>query len=215
MGKKQVLIVYYSFSSQTQLLVQRLVSGLKEYDIEVTVKLLQPVDQIPFPFSSFFQMVKVMVFSFFRHRVAVNPVSTELQKDWDLIILGGPTWSYNPSGPVLSFLDGPGAAICRNQTVLPLISCRSYWRTHFWGLRHILKRLGARVKSPLVYEHSAGEPWRTVGLFVQLLGRLPRRNRTWFRRVYKRYGHDKDQYLHIQQRGREIARELLAGDQRE
>lgn len=212
MSKKRILIVYYSLSAQTQLLIQRLSTGLKEYDLDVEIERLQPVQQIPFPFTSWARMTKVMVLSFFRRRVPVRPVDHLLEEKWDLVLLAGPTWSYNPSGPILAFLDRYGKALCANTRVVPLISCRSYWRMHFWVLTRLLRRCGALVQPPIVYLHSASEPWRTIGLFLQLMGRLPRPESSWFRRRYPRYGHSREQGLDAVEQGRQIARMLANND---
>lgn len=209
MSRKRILIVYYSFSGQTQLLIQRLAAGIRECEIEVQIERLQPVQPIPFPFSSWLRMIQVMVLSFFRWRVPVQPVDHLDGGQWDMVLLAGPTWSYSPSGPMLAFLDKYGEKLCGDTDVLPLISCRSYWRTHYWALRNILLRLGARVLPPVVYLHSTNEPWRTVGLFLQIMGRLPRRESSWFRKRYPRYGHSKEQYVDAVEQGRNIARMLV------
>jgi multimeric flavodoxin WrbA len=211
-SKKRVLIIYYSFSGQTQLLIQRVAAGIMEGDLEVSIERLHPVRQIPFPFLSWRSMSRVMILSFFRKRVKVQTNEALLDSKWDMILLAGPTWSYSPSGPVLDFLDRYGNTLCKGTTVLPLISCRSYWRTHYWCLKCILNRLGARVLSPMVFLHSSTEPWRTIGLFLQLMGRLPRRESSWFRRRYPRYGHSREQYADALEQGRNIARMLADKD---
>lgn len=206
---KRVLIVYYSFSGQTQLLLQRMGTAMRDCGVDVNIERLQLVESIQFPFATWLQMSRVMVFSFFRWRVPIRPVDHLLSKKWDLVILAGPTWSYNPSGPMLSFLDMYGAQLFGGARVMPFISCRSYWRTHYWGLSRILNRLGAEVMAPIVYLHSANEPWRTVGLFLQLVGRLPRLETSWFRKRYPRYGHSREQWQDAAEQGRKIARMLL------
>ncbi len=205
---KRVLIVYYSFSGQTQLLIQKLVNGLEEEGVEVVLERLEPVVHITFPFLTWKKMADVMISSFFRRHVQIFPVDHLVDRKWDSVILAGPTWSYNPSGPMLDFLDRYGSKLLAGTTVIPFISCRSYWRVHYWGLKAILKNFGARVKSPIVYLHSSSEPWRTIGLFLQLVGRLPRLESSWFRKRYPRYGHSKEQYEDAIERGRELAIEL-------
>jgi multimeric flavodoxin WrbA len=159
-------------------------------------------------------MAKTMALSFVRRRVRIQPTCPLTDQKWDLILLAGPTWSYNPSGPVLDFLDRYGKAILKNTQVVPLISCRSYWRTHYWGLKRILQHNGATVLRPMVFLHSAAEPWRTMGLFLQLMGRLPRLESSWFRRRYPKYGHSREQYVDALEMGRRIARSLQEDNER-
>lgn len=206
---KRVLIIYYSFSGQTQLLIQHMSAGMREAGLQVDIERLIPLRQISFPFRSWLEMASVMFLSFFRWRVPVRPIDHLLTRKWDCVVLAGPTWSYNPSGPMLYFLDRYGKEVCGGVKVLPLISCRSYWRTHYWCLLRKLKGCGAEVLEPLVYLHSAHEPWRTIGLFLQLVGRLPRLETSWFRKRYPRYGHSKEQWRDAAEKGRSIAGMLL------
>ena len=206
---KRVLIVYYSFSGQTQILLQRMSAAMRKCGIEVETERLQLVEPIQFPFATWFEMSKVMLLSFFRWRVPIRPIDNFSCQNRDMVILAGPTWSYNPSGPMLSFLDTYGEKLCGDTRVMPLISCRSYWRFHYWGICRILKKHGAEVMRPIVYLHSANEPWRTIGLFLQLVGRLPRLETSWFRKRYPRYGHSREQWQDAAEQGRRIAEMLL------
>lgn len=209
MSRKRILVVYYSFSSQTQLLIQRVVSGIQEHEVDVEVQRLHPKEPISFPFTSLVSMGKVMLFSFFQWRVPIQPVDQSVEQKWDLIILAGPTWSYCPSGPILDFLDTYGKVIVTDKDVMPIISCRSYWRTHYWWLKKILKSHGGKVLQPLIYQHTAKEPWRTIGLFLQIMGRMPRLETSKFRKNYPRYGHSKEQLNDAVEQGRRIAESLL------
>ncbi|MEJ2268840.1 MAG: hypothetical protein P8Y04_03585 [Desulfobulbaceae bacterium] len=133
----RVLLVYYSFSGQTGVLINRLAAGLKEQGIEVCFEKLKPVTHLRFPVGSIFRTYLMMFSTFFRKRVPIQKLSAKCSREYDLIILAGPTWSYNPSGPVLSFLDRDGKDVLGGREVLPLISCRGYWKAHWWGFLKI------------------------------------------------------------------------------
>ena len=36
-------------------------------------------------------------------------------------------------------------SLLQNKNVIPLISCRGYWRMHLWGLKGFLRKCGARM----------------------------------------------------------------------
>ena len=93
LSQKQVLIVYYSFSSQTSRLVQQLATGLEESGVSVQCERLEPAVKMDLPFTSSWSMFKTMVSSFFRSRTPLQDPSYPDGVEWDLIILGGPTWS--------------------------------------------------------------------------------------------------------------------------
>lgn len=149
-----------------------------------------------------------MVETFFRKRMRILPISAQCTGPWDRIVLAGPTWSYHPSGPVLDFIDRFGRQVCGGKTIIPLISCRSYWRWHNRFLRERLQSIGAVVEEPIVFTHPIREPWRIIGLVLQLRGKMVRRENSWFRKHYPGYGHSKEQGIEAMQKGRETGEKL-------
>ncbi len=193
MKRQRVLIVFFSLSSQTRNLLQGLSKGLGEYDIDVEWQQLKPVEEVPFPLGSYFATIKMMVVTLFRKRMPIEQLPPECFSPWDLIVLAGPTWSYHPSGPVLSLLDRDGEKLFKERTVLPFISCRGYWRMHNLGLKLLLYKKGARVLKPVVFTHPVVEPWRTIGVFLKLAGKMPESGKSWFHHFYPKYGHNRRQ----------------------
>ncbi len=212
MSGKRVLIVSYSYSHQTRSLLQKLALGLEEGNAAVTWEVLTTEQELRFPIGSVLSTLRMMVQTFFRRRYPVKPVPSKIFCQWDLIVLAGPTWSYNPSGAVLSFLDRDGKRLFKGQDVLPLISCRGYWRIHFWGLRALLQRCGVRsVASPIVFTHPTAEPWNTIGVFLKLAGKMPERGKGWFRRYYPKYGHSRKQIETAYALGVRLGQDLNSG----
>jgi hypothetical protein len=191
--RQRVLIVFFSFSSQTRNLLQGLSKGLGEYDIDVEWQQLKSLETLQFPLGSYGATLKMMLTTFFRRRVAIEQIPPDLFRPWDLIVLAGPTWSFHPSGPILALLDRDGERLLKNQLVLPFVSCRGYWRMHHWGLRSILRRKGANVLRPVVFTHPVPEPWRTIGVFMKLAGKVPESGKSWLHRFYPKYGHSNRQ----------------------
>ncbi len=188
----KVLILYYSFSAQTSGLVHHLGAGLEAQGVHPVCERLTPLAPRHFPIGTVPATLFMMLATFLRARIPIQPLPSTCWEHYDLIILAGPTWSYNPSGPVLSLLDRDGARLFGGQQVLPLISCRGYWRMHWLGLRFQLERLGATVVNRMIFTHPSKEPWRTIGVFLKLAGRVPERSR-WLARYYPRYGHSREQ----------------------
>lgn len=206
-----MLIVFYSFTQQTRLLLKKFVAGLEEEGIEVVLERLEPVEPYDFPFKSNLSLATAMVMTFFRRRLTIHPVNANCFDGWDCIVLAGPTWSYHPSGPMLDFLDRYGRQVCAGKAVIPFISCRSYWRLHYWTMRRRLTSYGARTEPPIVFMHPIREPWRLIGLVLQLRGKMVRRENSWFRRHYPGYGHSKEQGDMAMAEGRRLAQKLLLG----
>lgn len=187
-----VLLIYYSFSGQTGVLINRLATGLKEQGIDVYFEKLKPVRHLRFPVGSIFRTYLMMLTTFFRRRVPILELSDKCSQEYDLIILAGPTWSYNPSGPILSFLDRDGKDVLGGREVLPLISCRGYWKAHWWGLRKKLQQCGAHFSNMIAFSHPSPEPWRTIGVFLKIAGKNPERS-GFISKHYNRFGHSTEQ----------------------
>ncbi len=212
MAKKRVLVVYYSYTQQTKMQVRKFISGLECAGIEVSQERLEPVRPYAFPFKTNLRLLIAMMLAFFQKRMTIRPVSSDCFHSWDCIVLAGPTWSYYPSGPVLDFLDCYGKAVCGGSVVIPFISCRSYWRLHYWTLKRRLGRFGCDVQKPVIFMHPQKEPWRFFGLILQLRGKIPRRENSWFRQRYPGYGHSKEQGEYAREEGKKTAEKLLASD---
>jgi len=211
-SNKRILILSFSYSHQTRNLLKKLVIGLEENDIDITWERLLPVETLRFPIGTIPSTILMMFQTFFRKRYPVKPLSPDVFDNWDLIILAGPTWSYNPSGAVLSMLDRDGEKLLNGQSVLPFISCRGYWRVHFWGLRSLLKKCGAKtVGAPIVFKHPTGEPFNTIGVFLKLAGKMPERGKGWFRKYYPKYGHSRQQIDTAIGVGKQLGQDLNSG----
>jgi hypothetical protein len=199
----KVLFLYYSYSGQTGVLVNRLAAGLKEQGVEVFFEKLKPVKHLRFPTSGIIMTYAMMVATFLRRRVPIQELSSKCRQDFDLILLSGPTWSYNPSGPILAFLDRDGQEILGDRDVLPLISCRGYWKLHWMGLRKMLTRCGANIVNVMAFSHPNPEPWRTIGVFLKIAGKNPERS-SFFGKYYTRFGHTNEQMDEAHRFGKQI-----------
>lgn len=192
MTTRRVLIIYFTHSGQTRKLIQAFAKGLGISGVETNLLQLKTVEPMQFPLPSLKATAKLMVTTFFRRHHQIQPIDPNLVAEYDLIIIAGPTWSYNVSGPVLSFFKEYGTHLAKRR-VLPLISCRGYWRTHYWHLKSLLTRSGADSLAPTIFPHPGVEPWRTVGVFLKLIGKNPELSPSWLARYYQRFGHTREQ----------------------
>ncbi len=207
---QKILILSYSFSGQTSCLIRKLKDGLEGVGHKVVKERILPVEMLKFPAGSVFACLRMMIVTFFRKRVPIISPSDRVQEHYDLVILAGPTWSYNPSGPILYLIDKYGREIFSGKTVIPLISCRGYWRAHWFGLRRMLKSCGAVVPNCLVFSHPCREPWRTIGVFMKISGKSPEHS-TLLRGHYNKFGHSKEQQIEAERLGVLIATALKDG----
>ena len=203
----KVLIIYFSLSGQSRGLINLLATGLKQEDVSVTIEKIRAQKKIAFPFRGIIHTLRMMITTFFQVRTPIQPISSTCFENYDLIILGGPTWSYNPSGPILSLLDRYGSKLFRNKRVLPLISCRGYFRIHNFFLRKRLKSFGAFMEESVVFSHPVSEPWSSLGVFFKSSGRHPEKMKI-LGNYYKHFGHSTEQLLQAQTLGNRLGKIL-------
>ncbi len=209
MGAKErpsVTIVYFSFSNQTAKLVHHLRKGFRSQGFDVETVKLVPEEKLTFPLHSISKTMVMMLKTFLRNRVPIKPIDEAPIERADIIVLAGPTWSYNPSGPVLSFLDRY-SSLLKDKDVQPVISCRKYWRTHFNYLKKKIQQAGGRPREPFVFTHNVKEPWSTIGTFMTIAGINPKQH-AFIRKYYPRYGHNHAQLVEMEKKARELASSL-------
>ena len=206
--KKRVLVVYYSFTQQTRILLKQFCAGLEEQGVECDYERIEAVNPYEFPFKTDFRLISVMARTFVKGRKVIQPVSEKCFGEWDYVVLAGPTWSYHPSGPILDFLDRYGESVLAGKKVVPFISCRSYWRFHHRSLKKVFKKVGAEGLSPIVFEHPTKDPYRVIGLLLKLRGKMIQQD--WFRKHYEAYGHNKAQRLEAFNFGVNLGKKITA-----
>lgn len=208
--QKRVLILSYSFSGQTSGLLRQIQTFLGHEGHLVIKERITPCEPLKFPTSSIASCLKMMITTFLRLRVPINELPPTCWEPFDLILLAGPTWSYNPSGPILSLIDRDGPTLFKDRAVLPVISCRGYWRLHSYLLNRMLRRCGAAIPNSIVFSHPNREPWRTIGVFLKIAGKSPER---WpiLGRHYPHFGHSKEQQEEAARFGTLIGQALTKG----
>ncbi|MFW2365180.1 MAG: flavodoxin family protein [Desulforhopalus sp.] len=203
----RVCIIYFSLSGQSRGLINLLAAGLRSQGVEVFIEQIVARNRIGFPFYSVFKTLIMMLLTFFRKRNPIQPLSEECFQAYDLIVLAGPTWSYNPSGPVLDLLDRYGERLFKGRQVIPLISCRGYYRMHERGLKKSLQRCGAQVTDSIIFRHPVPEPWSTIGVFLRSAGYHPEKI-SLLAKHYNHFGHSVDQLLEVKFTGSRLGAQL-------
>lgn len=211
MKPKKVLIIFYSFSSQTLGVVNGLAKGLEEGGVIVQFEQLKPLHPPSFPANSYSKALRMMFAAFMRHQIAVEKPVAVNSSDWDLVVCAGPTWSYHPSGPMLYFLSHFAEELLSGKLVLPFICCRTYWRLHAWEMRRILERSGAKVLTAMAVRHPFQGFWCTFGVFAKLAGKMPGFCQPLLKTYCPRFGYTQQQIEAVRNIGLRLAQALYDG----
>ena len=79
-----------------------------------------------------------------------------------------------------------------------------------WECHPLINLSEPRLWQPIVFLHPTKEPWRFIGLVLQLRGKMVRKENSWFRKHYPGYGHNKEQGEEAMEKGKQVAKVLLA-----
>ena len=146
MGTARVLVVYYTYTRQTQLVADAMAEVLTDGGCEVQKAAIELTDRryadrfarFPLPFRKLVGMLPAQA----RHAVGEIRVPDEVSEGaYDLICIGSPTWWLTACLPIRSFLKSPEAGpLLSGKRFTVFVVCRRYWR----GSTRTVRKLGTR-----------------------------------------------------------------------
>jgi flavodoxin len=147
-SKHRVLILYYSFTNQTQRVAEAMGEVFRELDCEVELCNIEFVDE-HYRIERPFKPVIRKLLSWFLPQVlgkcgAVRVPEEILNGNYDLICLGSPTWWLNPAMPVVSFLKSSSAGgLLEGKQFAVFAVCRGLWRNNVRRVKKLARKQGA------------------------------------------------------------------------
>jgi len=140
----RVLIVYYSYTRQTQRVAAAMAEVLADQGCEVQQAAITLTDRryagrfdsFPLPFRKLVGMLPAQA----RHAVGEIRVPDEVSDgEYDLVCIGSPTWWLTACLPIRSFLKSPEAGpLLAGRRFTAFVVCRRYWR----GSMRTVRKLG-------------------------------------------------------------------------
>ena len=114
--KPNVLVVYFTLSKQTGRVVEAMGRTFEARGCDVTKSFIEFTDQRWVPKLSQFPMKRPMpqiasiLWAQLRHKTGEIRIPAEAQSgDYDLVVLASPTWWFQTSMPIRSYLESPEA----------------------------------------------------------------------------------------------------------
>lgn len=148
---KKILVLSYSQTGQLNDIIQSILGSVQNNpDISVVYEELKPLPPYPFPWTAY-QFCDVFPEAVTGNPCDLQPLSCNLDEDYDLIVLAYTVWYLSPSIPVTSFLKGPEAKkIFKNRPVLTIIGCRNMWLLAQEKVKQKIKEIGGRLTGNIV-----------------------------------------------------------------
>jgi flavodoxin len=151
-SKPKVLIVYYTFTKQTGLVVEAIAKRFAERGCDVTTAMLEFTD--PHDGKKFstlpmhWPVVKIvsMLPAQLRRKTGEIGIPPEARDgDYDLVVFGSPTWWLTTNMPVRSYLESPAAKQVLDGKLFAAASVsRRYWKGNIKGIRTLGEQSGGR-----------------------------------------------------------------------
>src|SRR4051794_39409387 len=146
--KPSVLFVYFTYTKQTLKLVEAMSEALQQRGLEVHRAAIEFNDSryakrfktfpMPHPFREVLGMIPAELQ---RRSGAIGIPPTVTDREYDLVVIGSPTWWLSTNLPIRSFLQSDVAAgVLDQRRFAAFVVCRRYWKHNF----KTVKRLGAK-----------------------------------------------------------------------
>jgi flavodoxin len=151
-AKPKVLIVYYTLTKQSGRVADAIAKALEERGCDATKALLEFTDErwVPklsgFPMTHPVPQIGSILFAHLRHKTGEIRIPQEAQEgDYDLILLASPTWWFQTSMPMRSYLESPAAKTVMNGKPFACVSIsRRYYSINLGQQRKLGENVGGR-----------------------------------------------------------------------
>jgi menaquinone-dependent protoporphyrinogen IX oxidase len=150
--RPRVLIVYYTYTQQSKLVAEVMAEALRARGCEVSQASIGFADKrwsdrfTRFPLKHAWLDVLGMLPAQLRGATGEIEIPEEArQGDYDLVVIGSPTWFFRQSIPIRSFLKSDEAKRLLDGTrFAAFVVCRRYWRQNLKSVRKVGTKLGGK-----------------------------------------------------------------------
>jgi len=151
-GKPQVLVVYFTLTQQAGRVAEAMAQALEARGCEVTKASIEFTDDrwVPqlsqFPMKRPFPQLASILPAQLRHKTGEIRIPPEAQTgDYDLVVLASPTWWFQTSMPIRSYLESPEANVVLNGKPFACASIsRRYYGINLRQQKKLAEKNGGR-----------------------------------------------------------------------
>src|SRR4051794_12355281 len=163
-----VLIVYYTYTQQALKVAEAMADRLRERGCDVKLAKIELTDErwaerfTRFPLKHPYGDVLGMLGAQLRGATGEIQIPEEAQAgDYDLVVIGSPTWFFKPSVPIRSYLKSDEAGRVLDGTPFAIyVVCRRYWSINMKGVKKLATKRGGTYLDNLHFTY-AGKQFRS------------------------------------------------------
>lgn len=194
---KRVLVLYYSLTGQTKMVLDEISDVLTASGHKVDMHRVEPVNDWTVPYDKFLFFYNwTKIWLGMNLTQPIQPLYLN-KDDYDYILIGFQPWNLAPSMPINSFLDSPMANIFSGKKVIGIVTCRTRWERSYRIVKDKIARAGGELIDGLVIMNHEREPYNMITTTYYLFeGKNPPPSH-WVAKYFKPYGINKKDVLPI------------------
>ena len=173
----RVLLLYYSYTGQSQKVLETAGEVLRNRGCDVREAEIKFTDQryaekfSRFPMRRVWpDMLSVLGAQKRNETGEIETPETVRDSDYDLILIGSPTWWDNVSMPLRSFLKSDEARkVLSGKPFAVFVVCRQFWRENLQAVRELAEEQGGRYVDEIHFTYP-GDNLRSMLALTSYLG---------------------------------------------
>jgi menaquinone-dependent protoporphyrinogen IX oxidase len=162
--KPRVLFLYYTFTKQALTVVETMSSVLTDRGCDVDQAAIEFTDKrwadhfSKFPFANgFLGVVKMLPAQMRKATGDFRIPEGAINGDYDLVVIGSPTWWLTTSIPVRSFLKSDRADLLANTHFTSFVVCRRYWGFNMRTVKKLGTKRGGEYVDGIHFTYLGGQ----------------------------------------------------------
>jgi len=175
-AKPQVLFVYYTYTQQTLRVVETMAEVLRGRGCDVYSGAIEFIDpryakrfsEFPMP-RPFLEVVGMIPAELRRRPAKIRIPDVVSEREYDLVVIGSPTWWLSTNVPIRSFLESETAGrVLRGKRFVVAVACRRYWRHNLKTVKRLGTKRGGIYVDGIHFRYQGGQVRSLLSLISYL-----------------------------------------------
>lgn len=171
-----VLFVYYTYTQQTQKVIDAMAEELRGRGCDVRLGLIEFTDPryegrfemfpMPHPLREVLGMLPIEAR---RGTGTISVPDVVTARDYDLVCIGAPTWWLSTNVPIRSFLESQTAdRVLKGKRFAAIVPCRRYWKHNLKTIRRLGAKRGGEYVDGIHFRYEGGQVRSLLSLLSYL-----------------------------------------------
>jgi len=174
--KPSVLFVYFTYTNQTRKVIDAMAEVLRGRGLDVTLAAIAFTDpryagrfqEFPMP-HPFRELVGMIPAEYFRKPGKIDIPDVVTDGEYDLVVIGSPTWWLSTNVPIKAFLESDTAGKALQGTKFTgAVPCRRYWKHNLKTVRRRGTKQGGSWIDGIHFRYQGGQVRSLLSLLSYL-----------------------------------------------